>query len=148
MSPVEILDRLIAVCVDSEKSYRHAAKDVSRDDLEKFFNRQAESRKNAADELQAGRKRYGSNEEESGTFAGLLDRVEMDLSVVMSKGDSGVVDWCREDAEAVAAEYEKALRDNELPNDLRLMFERQLAALHATISELDRVLRAYGGPRS
>ena len=148
MSTVEIVDRLAAVCIDSEKRYRHAANDVSRDDLESFFNRQAEIRGNAAGELQAARQRYGAAKEESGTFAGLVDRVEMDLSVVMSKGDSGVVEWCREDAELLAAEYEKALRESELPNDLRPLLERQLAAVHATISELERVLRTYGGPRS
>ncbi len=72
----------------------------------------------------------------------------MDLSVVMSKGDSGVVEWCREDAEQFAAEYEKALRESELPNDLRPLLERQLAAVRATITELERVLGTYGGPRS
>jgi uncharacterized protein (TIGR02284 family) len=148
MSTVEIVDRLAAVCIDSEKRYRHAANDVSRDDLESFFNRQAEIRGNAAGELQAARQRYGAAKEESGTFAGLVDRVEMDLSVVMSKGDSGVVEWCREDAELLAAEYEKALRESELPNDLRPLLERQLAAVRATITELERVLGTYGGPRS
>ena len=81
--------------------------------------RQTTHRGNAAGELQAARKRYGSVQEEAGTFAGLLDRVGMDLSVVMSKGDSGIVEWCREDAEQFAAEYEKALQDSELPGDLR-----------------------------
>ena len=36
MNVVEIVDRLAAVCIDSEKRYRHAANDVSRDDLEIF----------------------------------------------------------------------------------------------------------------
>ncbi len=54
MSTVEIVDRLAAVCIDSEKRYRHAANDVSRDDLQNFFNHQAEIRGNAAGELQAG----------------------------------------------------------------------------------------------
>jgi hypothetical protein len=92
MSVVEIVDRLAAVCVDSEKRYRHAANDVSRDDLQAFFNRQAEIRGSAASELQAARVRYGSAKEESG------------------KG--------------------------------------QRAAVRATISELERVLGTYGGPRS
>jgi hypothetical protein len=71
----------------------------------------------------------------------------MDLSVVMSKGDSGVVDWCRQDAEAVAREYEKALAEG-LPADLRHILEHQLTAVRGTVSELDRVLKTYGGPRS
>jgi len=147
MSPVEIVDRLISVNVDSEKRYRHAANDVSRDDLEGFFNRQAELRKSAADELQAERIRMGVTKEESGTFGGILDRIEMDLSVVMSRGDSGVVEWCRKDAEEVAGEYQKALA-GDLPANLRPILERQLGNVNASISELERVLKTYGGPRS
>ena len=148
MSPVETLDRLIEICVDSEKRYRHAANAVGRDDLEGLFNRQAANRKAAADELQAERSRMGVVKEESGSFGGFVDRAEMDLSVVMSKGDSGVVEWCRGDAEKAAIEYEKALTSGDLPAALRPILERQLAAVRATISELERVLRTYGGPRS
>jgi uncharacterized protein (TIGR02284 family) len=148
MTPVETLDHLIEISVDSEKRYRHAANDVGRSDLEDFFNRQAANRKAAADELEAERSRLGVVKEESGTFAGLVDRTEMDLSVVMSKGDSGIVEWCQEDAEKAAAEYQKALSIPDLPPSLRPKLERQLAAVGNTISELQRVLRAYGGPRS
>jgi uncharacterized protein (TIGR02284 family) len=148
MTPVETLERLIEISVDSEKRYRHAANDVGRKDLEDFFNRQATNRMAAADELQAERSRLGVVKKESGTLAGLVDRTEMDLSVVMSKGDSGIVEWCREDAEKTAAEYQKALSAPDLPPSLRPKLERQLAAVENTISELERVLRAYGGPRS
>jgi uncharacterized protein (TIGR02284 family) len=147
MTPIEIVDRMVSVCVDSEKRYRHAANDVSRDDLEAFFYRQADLRKSAADELQAERTRMGVVKDESGTFGGVLDRIEMDLSVVLSKGDSGVVDWCRQDAQETASEYEKALRET-LPATLRPILERQLGMVRDTISELERVLKTYGGPRS
>ena len=147
MTAVEIVNRLVSVCVDSEKRYRHAAGDVSRDDLEAFFNQQAEIRKSAADELQAERIRMGIDKEESGTFGGLLDRLEMDFSVVMSKGDSGVVEWCRQDAQEVVGEYEKALAET-LPANLRSILEHQMGAVRNAVSELERVLRTYGGPRS
>jgi uncharacterized protein (TIGR02284 family) len=148
MSYAETLDHLIGVCIDSEKRYRHAAHDVGRDDLEAFFNKQAVNRKSAADELQVERERLGSDKKESGTLAGLMDRLEMDLSVIHSMGDSGVVEWCREDAEKVASEYRKALNSSDLPARMRPALEHQLASVDNTLSELERVLRAYGGPRS
>jgi uncharacterized protein (TIGR02284 family) len=148
MSQVETLNHLIEVCVDSERRYQHAANDVGRDDLESFFKRQSQIRKAAADELQAERSRLGVVKEESGTFGGLLDRAAMDLSVIHSMGDSGVVEWCREDAEKVEAEYLKALGYGDLAAQSRLVIERQLADVRGTIAELERVLRAYGGPRS
>jgi uncharacterized protein (TIGR02284 family) len=147
MNQVEALDSLIETCIDSEKRYRHAARDVGRSDLEAFFRQQAENRKAAAAELEAKRGPGGAKKE-SGTLAGLLDRTELDLSVVMSKGDSGVVEWCREDAKKVEAEFEKVLKSVDLPADSRPIVQRQLAAVRNTISELERVLRVYGGPRS
>ena len=147
MNPTAVLDRLIGVCIDSEKRYRHAAKDVSRADLESFFDRQAELSKRTADELQNQRKHLGVIKDESGTLAGVLDRAAMDLSVMMSKGDSGVVDWCRKDAEIVIWEYEKALAER-LPSDLRPLLERQLREVRITLASLDQTLQAYGGPKS
>ena len=147
MTTPEILDHLIEVCVDSEKRYRSAASDVGKAKLEQFFNQQADARKRSADELAVERKRLGGNGDESGTLGGLVDRTAMDLSVVMSMGDTGVVDWCREDEEKVIAEYEKALANN-FVSATRKKIEDQLAQSRATLASLEKVLKVYGGPRS
>jgi len=147
MTTLEILDHLIEVCVDSEKRYRSAADDVGKAKLEQFFNQQADARKRSADELNAERQRLGGNGKESGTLGGLVDRAAMDLSVVMSMGDTGVVDWCREDEEKVITEYEKALA-HDFPAAIRKKIEDQLAQSRATLASLEKVLNAYGGPRS
>jgi uncharacterized protein (TIGR02284 family) len=147
MHTLEILDHLIEVCVDSEKRYRSAASDVGKAQLEQFFNQQADARKRSAGELNFERKRIGGNGGESGTWSGLADRTAMDLSVVMSMGDTGVVDWCREDEENVIAEYEKALAHDFLPAT-RQKIEAQLAQSRATLANLEQVLQVYGGARS
>ena len=93
MTTTETLDHLIKACIDSEKRYRSAANDVGKAKLEQFFNQQADARKRSADELSFERQRVGGgNGEESGTWSGLADRAAMDFSVVMSMGDTGVVD--------------------------------------------------------
>ena len=147
MTTTEILDRLIGVAVDSEKFYERAARDVGRVDLEEFFNQRSTRWKNNADELQAQRRRIGDPQREEGTWGGVMDRTAMDISVIMSKGDSGVVEWAREDAQAAAAEYEKALAEKLLP-ELRTVIQRQLADVHAAVANLEQVLRVDGGPRS
>jgi uncharacterized protein (TIGR02284 family) len=147
MNTVEILDRLIAVSIDSEKRYRHAAKDVERTSLEKFFQGQALTRKAAADELSAERMKINGDANEHGTLSGLADRTALDFSVIMSKGDTGVMEWCREDDEQVIAEYEKALAEK-LPEQLRLMLERQLEHVRGAIGKLEVALSIFGKPRS
>jgi len=144
---VDILDRLIAVSIDSEKRYRHAAKDVERTSLEKFFQWQARNRKAAADDLNAERIKIKNGANEHGTLTGLADRTALDFSVVMSKGDTGVVEWCREDDEQVIAEYEKALAEK-LPERVRLMLERQLEQVRSAVGKLEATLSVFGKPRS
>lgn len=147
MNTAETLHRLISTCVDSEKRYRHAAQDVERASLEQFFNRQADSRRRAADELQAECRRLGIDSDKAGTVGGFLDREALDFSVVMSKGDTGVVEWCREDDEAVIDQYEKALAENP-SSELRAAIERQLEQIRAAVVKEEDVLRLFGGPRS
>lgn len=147
MTPEKILDRLMAVAVDSQKRYHHAALDVGKEYLAKFFNRQSDIRKRHADELQALRTRLGGTKEESGSVAGALDTAAMDFNVVMSMGDTGVVDWCRKDAEAAIKEYQNALAEKPAPES-RSVIERQLGDIRKTVSELEGVLREYGGPKS
>jgi uncharacterized protein (TIGR02284 family) len=141
------LDRIIETCIDSQKRYEHAAGDVGKDYLERFFRQQAAIRKQAAAELMAQRNRLGNPGEQSGSFAGTLDRAAMDVSVAMSMGDTGVVEWCRKDAERANAEYEKALR-GDLPAELRPLIEKMIQQNRDTIAELEHVLKVYGGPRS
>jgi uncharacterized protein (TIGR02284 family) len=147
MSPEKTLDRLISVAVDSQKRYHHAARDVGKEVLTRFFNQQSAIRQRHADELQLERDRMGVKKKESGSVAGALDTAAMDFSVVMSMGDTGVVNWCRQDADAAAKEYQQALQENPSPQ-LRAVLQRHLSEILATVVALEQILREYGGPRS
>jgi uncharacterized protein (TIGR02284 family) len=147
MNENELLARMVGVCTDAEKRYQRAARDVERAELEEFFNRQATIRKDAADELQLLRSSNSTDGEESGTLSGFVDRHAMDVSVAMSKGDTGVVDWCRQDDESAIREYDEALRQSPSPS-LKKILERQRDEVRAAITHLDDVLRVFGGPRS
>jgi uncharacterized protein (TIGR02284 family) len=142
------LERLNSVSLDSEKRYHHAALDVGKEYLARFFNHQSAIRKQQAAELRAERARLGlKGNGSSGSVAGALDTAAMDFSVVMSMGDTGVVEWCRKDAEAAAKEYQQELAQNP-PAHLREVLERQAGEILATVADLEEVLREYGGPRS
>jgi uncharacterized protein (TIGR02284 family) len=147
---LEWLDSLIKTSIDSAEEYRHAAADVGKEKLVQFFKRQEAARRRDADELNTERMQMGGevekSGEESGSVGGFFDRSALDLSVVMSKGDTGVVDWCRQDAKDVIAEYEKAL--SQFNGPIRTTLERQLTENRETLAALEKVLRPYGKPRS
>jgi uncharacterized protein (TIGR02284 family) len=151
MTQLETLDNLVKICVDSAERYHRAAADVGKEKLVQFFQRQEALRRHHADDLNLERKRLGGEGEqsgkESGSVAGFLDRAEMDLNVVMSMGDTGVVNWCRQDAKDVIAEYEKALQQG-FPDRTRATLDRQLSENRATLAALETILKPYGHPRS
>ena len=147
MDTRKILERLIAVDVDSEKRFRHAAGDVERANFEHFFNQQAEQRHRFVLELEGLQQRMGFDRTDDGTLAGFIDREALDFSVAMSKGDTGVLEWCRRDDEEIIGEYEKAL-DAKPPAELRQVIERQLHDVRAAVVTEADVLRLFGGPRS
>jgi uncharacterized protein (TIGR02284 family) len=150
MTNLETLDHLVKICVDSAERYRRAAADVGKEYLVKFFNGQEAGRRRDADELNLERKRLGGEGEqsgkESGSVGGFFDRTAMDVSVAMSKGDTGVVEWCLEDAENVIAEYSKAIPS--FTGTARATLERQLAENQASLAALEKILKPYGHPRS
>jgi uncharacterized protein (TIGR02284 family) len=151
MTKLETLDHLVKICVDSAERYRRAAADVGKEKLVQFFNQLEAERRRHADELNVEREWLGGEGEksgkESGSVGGFIDRKAMDLSVVMSMGDTGVINWCREDARSVIAEYEKAL-EQEFSNMTRGTLERQLAENQDTLAALESALKPYGKPRS
>jgi uncharacterized protein (TIGR02284 family) len=151
MTNLETLDNLVKICVDSAERYRRAAADVGKEKLVQYFDRQQAVRRRDADELNLERQQLGGEGErpgkESGSIAGFIDRAEMDLNVVMSMGDTGVVDWCRQDAKDVIAEYEKALQQD-FPATTRATLDRQLSENRATLAALEKILQPYGHPRS
>lgn len=151
MTKLETLDNLVKTCVDSAERYRRAAADVGKEKLVQFFKRQEAVRRHDADELNLERKRLGGEGErpgkESGSVAGFIDRAEMDLNVVMSMGDTGVVEWCLEDVKQAISEYQKALQQD-FPATTRATFERQLSENQATLTGLEKILKPYGHPRS
>ena len=79
-------------------------------------------------------------------MGGFIERTAMDVSVAMSKGDTGVVDWCRQDVVDVIAAYQKAVP--EFTGTTRSVLEHQLAENQATLAALEDVLKPYGHPRS
>jgi uncharacterized protein (TIGR02284 family) len=150
MTKLETLDRLVQICVDSAERYRRAAADVGSEKLVQFFNQQQAARRRDADELIVERKRMlGEGEkagQEWGSVGEFFERTAMDLSAAFGKGDTRLVEWCRQEVEEVIAEYEKVVQG--FAGSRRSTLERQLAENRATLAALEEVLLPDRRPRS
>lgn len=143
----ETLNGLVQLCIDAQKRYRTAADQASTHELEVFLRAQSEQCQAAAVDLQSAIFKMGAEPENSGTLKGDIERIGIDASVAMSMGDSGLVNWCREEGEKLNRRYQQALLDD-LPPVSRSIVAKQAATLRESIEELNRILAAYGGPRS
>jgi hypothetical protein len=122
-------------------------KTSKRASLEAFSNDKRSTAKRLPTISAPNAAKLKSAQNEHGTLTGLADRAALDFSVVMSKGDTGAIEWCSQDDDLVIAEYEKALAE-ELPEQVRLMLERQLERVRSAAGKLDGILSVFGKPRS
>jgi len=142
MNRLEILDHLIKVCADSAERYRRAAADVRDEKFVQFFSRQESARRFHAGELNTERKYLVGSADtvhDARSLGGFIDRIAMDLNVVMNIGDAGVISWCRDDAREIIAEYEKALKEN-YPESTRSKLEHQHMQNRNILAALEKVM--------
>jgi uncharacterized protein (TIGR02284 family) len=145
MEAAECLDHLISECIDSEKRNSNAANHVEREELVRYFTDQSALRQRMIAELTALRTRLYGPAKETGSISALIDRLTLDFDTTMSMGDTGVVQWCRGEAEKLEEEYRKALALDGLPPAVVPVLERQMQQVRSTVETLQKVLEPYGG---
>jgi uncharacterized protein (TIGR02284 family) len=123
------LRTLIATCIDGEKGYRAAAKDVREQALKEFFQTQMKQRGEFAAELTQEFHRLGGDREKMGTWTGKLHRGWMNLKAILKSRDAGLVlKECERGERTALRYYEKALQAG-MPVETRALLEKQHASL-------------------
>ena len=122
---VSILNGLLQISRDGGEGFKTCADDVSDSALKMYFLNRAQSWDQIHHTLSAEVRNYGGNPNPSGTATGVLHRTWIDIKTGLTKQDNlAVLEEC-ERGEAVALmAYENALRQ-EIPDNLRVLLERQ-----------------------
>lgn len=143
---VDTLNDLIETSKDGQLGFTTCAKHATAANLQTLFLQRANECESAAAELAPFVQQYGGEPEDSGTTSGALHRGWTAVrGSITGYSDQAILDECERGEDAALARYRKALKEEELPAEIRVVVERQLAGVqrnHDQIKTLRDSLRA------
>lgn len=122
---IDTLNDLLETSLDGEAGFGHAARYAESPSLRQVFLHRAQDCQRAAEELRTEILALGGRPREHGSGGGLLHRMWLNVrGKLASHSDAAMLDECERGEDVATARYEKAL-DASLPDNVRLMIERQ-----------------------
>ena len=120
-----ILNDLVETSKDGEKGFRTAAEDIKNAELQAMFLRRAQDCATGAADVQQLVVRLGGNPDEGGSVAGAVHRGWVNLKAAVSgRTDLAILEECERAEDVAKARYRKALEET-LPEDIRVVVQRQ-----------------------
>jgi uncharacterized protein (TIGR02284 family) len=125
-----LLNELIETSHDGEKGYAKAAKDVADPQLKSVFVEGAMRCREGARELEERVRQLGMEPASGGSVAGAMHRGWVDVRAALSTRDTkAILEECERGEDYAKARYAQALEDDDLPEDLREVIQRQYAGV-------------------
>ena len=139
------LNRLIEVCLDSEKDYGLAAADVREKELKHLFLQRERERASFVTALQRVVRDMGAFPENEGSAIGTAHRAwSAIVRSVRARDARTIVQQCIETDEAAMQTYENVLATNMFRgHGIELMLRRQRNAIHDTLANLRQRIHVH-----
>jgi uncharacterized protein (TIGR02284 family) len=123
---ISTLNNLIETCRDGQNGFKEASENVESPELKKFFNEIVLERSQFAGELQQEVQRLGGDPENTGSAAGAIHRAWMDIKGSLTgRDDHSILNECESGEDSALNAYRDALKDENLPRNIRSIVERQ-----------------------
>ena len=130
---VSTLNNLIETCRDGQNGFKEAAENAKNPDLKAFFSQVSLERARCVGELQQEVQRLGGDPENTGSTAAALHRVWMDIKGSLTgKDDQSILNECERGEDSAVETFRDALKDENLPSNLRSIVERQFRSIQQT----------------
>ncbi|VWX62858.1 conserved hypothetical protein [Burkholderiales bacterium 8X] len=143
---VDVLNDLLETSRDGEYGFRACAEEVENASMKQVFASRADSCRQAADELEQVIRRYGGKPAEGGSASGAMHRGWVHVKgSVGANSELSILEECERGEDTALGRYRKALKETNLPADVRSIIEKQAEGAqrnHDQIRDLRNAARA------
>ena len=116
---ISILNDLIETCRDGQEGFKEASENATATDLKNFFNQSSLERARYVGELQREVRTLGGDPEKTGSTAGALHRVWIDIKGTLTgKDDGSILNEAERGEDSAVEAFSDALKEN-LPANTR-----------------------------
>jgi uncharacterized protein (TIGR02284 family) len=113
--------------------FKEAAQNVKNPELKSFFNSAASERAYCVQELQTEVRNLGGEAEKTGSTAGAVHRVWMDIKGTLTgKDDHSILNECERGEDSAVSAFRDALKEGNLKQNVISLVERQLQVIQKT----------------
>ena len=129
---ISTLNDLIETCRDGQEGFKESSENATSPDLKRFFVEASRERARFVGELQQEVRTLGGNPEKSGSTAGALHRVWMDIKGTLTgKDDASILNEAERGEDSAVKAFEDALKQG-LPANSRSTVQRQFSEIKLT----------------
>lgn len=126
---ISILNGLIETCRDGQEGFKEAADNATSPELKNFFRDVSRERARFVGELQQEVRTLGGDPEKSGSTAGALHRVWIDVKGTLTgKDDGSILNECERGEDSAVKTFEDALKEG-LPATCRSTVQLQFSEI-------------------
>jgi len=142
---ISCLNNLIETNRDGQNGFKEAAENVKNSELKSFFNQASLDRARFVGELQQEVRRLGGDPENTGSTGAAIHRVWIDIKGTFTgKNDESILSECERGEDSAVEAYKDALKDQNLPNDLRALVEKQFGSVKQSHDQVKQWRDAKG----
>ena len=146
---ISTLNDLIEICRDGQNGFKEAAENVKNPDLKSFFNECSTERAQFVSDIQLEVRRLGGDPQKTGSTAGALHRVWMDIKGTFTgKDDHSILSECERGEDSAVEAYREAIKLS-LPLTIQQLLERQFQSVRQTHDRIKQMrdAKAAGSQR-
>jgi uncharacterized protein (TIGR02284 family) len=129
---ISILNDLIETCRDGREGFNEASENATSPELKNFFRQASRERARFVGELQQEVRTLGGDPEKSGSTAGALHRVWIDIKGTLTgKDDGSILNEAERGEDSAVKAYEDALKQR-LPANCESIVQKQFSEVKLT----------------
>jgi len=142
-SAVKVLNGLIETTLDSAHGYEEAAENAREGQLKSLFAERSRRRLDMARQLQQEVRTFGGEPERDQSALGKAHNKFAEMrGKLMGSSDKGLIDEVERGEDVIKARFEKALKNDDLPDNARQVVAHAYESIRADHDEISRLKRS------